>query len=128
MKRWITASFAVAATAAACYVSPSGSSSSQQQSSSSSSCGGAAASCPPTPPSYATDVSPIVFQYCESCHAPGKSQSGKPLDTYASVTSLSAKVQSKVNDCSMPPSGSPQPTAAERDTLLGWLACGAPNN
>lgn len=123
MKAWIIASVAVAA--AACYVTPSGS---QGQGSSKSSCNGASTTCPQVPPSYATDVSPVMFQYCTSCHGPGGSQSGKPLDSYGGVASLASKVQSKLGDCSMPPASSPQPSGAERDAVLGWLACGAPNN
>ena len=38
------------------------------------------------------------------------------------------EVESKVSDCSMPPSSGAQPSAAERDAILQWIACGAPNN
>jgi uncharacterized membrane protein len=119
---YLTATIVLAS--AACYVS----SGSSQQSSTSSCAGSVPVTCPPSTPSYATDVSPLLYSYCTSCHQPGGSQSGKPLDTFASVSSLSSKVESKVADCSMPPSSSPQPTAAERDVILSWIACGAPNN
>jgi len=125
--KWISASVVVAASAVACY-SGGAPSSSQQQGSTGSSCNGQPASCPAPPPSYATDVSPVVFQYCAGCHAPGGSQSGKPLDTYASLSSLASNVESKVSDCSMPPSSGAQPSAAERDAILQWIACGAPDN
>ncbi len=123
MTRWLVASIAVAAVA--CYVAPGGS---QGQSSTSSCAGNVPTTCTQTTPSYATDVSPLLYQYCTSCHQPGGSQSGKPLDTWANVSNLSSKVESKVADCSMPPSSSPQPTAADRDVILSWIACGAPNN
>ncbi len=122
MKIWLSAIAALAM--AACYVS-SGSSSS---SSTSSCAGNVPVTCPSVTPSYATDVSPLLYTYCTSCHAPNGSQSGKPLDSFAAVSSLASKVESKTADCSMPPSSSPQPTAAERDVILSWLACGAPNN
>jgi hypothetical protein len=33
-----------------------------------------------------------------------------------------------ISQCSMPPSSYPPLTTAQRQTLLDWLACGAPNN
>ena len=122
MKHWLAATVVFAT--ASCFVS-SGSSS---QSSTSSCTGSVGTTCPPSPPSYATDVSPLLYSYCTSCHQPSGSQSGKPLDTYSSVSSLASKVESKVSDCSMPPSSNPQPSAAERDVILAWIACGSPNN
>jgi len=79
-------------------------------------------------PSYASDVSPIFFQYCTSCHEANGSQSGKPLDSWSNASKLSSKVKDQVSGCSMPPDGNPQPSAAERDVILSWIACGAPNN
>ncbi len=126
MKKHLWLSAVVAIATAACYVS--NGSGSSGQSSTSSGAGNVPVTCPQTTPSYATDVSPLLYSYCTSCHQPNGSQSGKPLDTYSSVSSLSSKVSSKIADCSMPPNGSPQPTAAERDVILSWIACGAPNN
>ena len=116
----------IAAAAAGCFMSSSGTS---QQSSSSSSCPAPVpSSCPANVPSYATDVSPLLFQYCTSCHQAGGSQSGKPLDSWSSAASLQAKVETQVSKCSMPPSNSPQPSDADRQTILEWIACGSPDN
>ena len=116
----------VAAAAAGCFMS---SSSSSQQSSSSSSCPAPLpSSCPTNVPSYASDVSPLLFQYCTSCHQAGGSQSGKPLDSFGAAAALQSKVEDQVSKCSMPPSNAPQPSDAERETILAWIACGAPNN
>ena len=118
--------FLLAAAAAGCFMSSSGSS---QQSSSSSSCPAPIpSSCPTKVPSYATDVSPLLFQYCTSCHQAGGSQSNKPLDSFAAASALQSKVETQVSKCSMPPSNSPQPSDADRETILGWIACGSPNN
>ncbi|HEY1959159.1 MAG TPA: hypothetical protein VGH28_26275 [Polyangiaceae bacterium] len=125
LAKWTAGCIAIAAAAVGCYGggAPSGS---QQQGATS--CNGQAASCPPTQPSYATDVSPIVFEYCAGCHAAGKSQSGLPLDSYGDLANAASKVQSKVSDCSMPPSNAAQPSAEDRDAILQWIACGAPND
>jgi predicted CXXCH cytochrome family protein len=86
------------------------------------------ASCPTTQPSYQTDVAPILQSYCVSCHQAGGSEANKPLDTYQSALNLSGDVEGEVAGCSMPPSSDAQPTAAQRETLLTWILCGAPNN
>jgi uncharacterized membrane protein len=85
-------------------------------------------SCPSTPPSYQTDVAPLLQTYCVSCHSAGGSESGKPLDTYRGVANLSGGVESSVGSCSMPPANEAQPTDAERETILAWLVCGANQN
>jgi uncharacterized membrane protein len=86
------------------------------------------ASCPTTTPSYKTDVAPVLANYCASCHAAGGEQSDKPLDTYQGASSLVTNMENQIAGCSMPPSSDAQPTAAERETVLAWIVCGAPNN
>jgi hypothetical protein len=85
-------------------------------------------SCPMPAPSYATDVAPILETYCNDCHSPTGQAPDRPLQTYAEVFSRRTTVLSEVAGCVMPPPDFPQPTEAERVTLLGWLACSAPNN
>jgi len=34
----------------------------------------------------------------------------------------------QVYSCRMPPAGNAQPTTQERQTIVAWLVCGAPNN
>jgi hypothetical protein len=34
----------------------------------------------------------------------------------------------QVYACNMPPGSAAQPTVQEREALLGWLVCGAPQN
>lgn len=86
------------------------------------------ASCPTTTPSYATDVAPILQTYCVNCHSAGGQEPNKLLDTQASVAALSNDVANEVAGCSMPPADDAQPTAAQRQLILDWLTCGAPNN
>lgn len=92
------------------------------------SCDLSGTACPTTAPSYATDVAPLMTKYCTSCHSPSGSEPGKPLDTYGGINSISGQVQSQIESCAMPPSGDTQPTDAERQIILGWLACGGANN
>lgn len=93
------------------------------------SCGASTpASCPSTTPSYATDVAPLMAKYCTSCHIAGGQESDKPLDSHAALSGQSGDVQGQIAGCDMPPSGSTQPTDAERNTILAWIVCGAPDN
>lgn len=86
------------------------------------------ASCPATTPSYATDVAPILQKYCTSCHSPTGVQASEPFDTHAGVAAHADHMKAEVGGCEMPPAGSIAPTDAERETILAWLVCGAPDN
>ena len=85
--------------------------------------------CPSSnPPSYASDVAPILSTYCTTCHNPNGQESSKPLDSYTGVSSLASSVESQISTCSMPLSGNPQPSASDRDVVVAWIVCGAQNN
>jgi uncharacterized membrane protein len=100
------------------------------------SCGGAAVSCPndapescPSPaPSYSGQVQAIIQSRCTTCHAPGGLEPTKPLQTYTQVNDLRLMLLTQVASCRMPLSGAPPLSPDERQALLGWLVCGAPNN
>ena len=79
-------------------------------------------------PSYATDIEPIISNYCLTCHAPTGEAGDHPLQTYQNVFTLRGSVLDQVNLCKMPQAGYEQPTTDERVALLTWLVCGAPNN
>jgi hypothetical protein len=85
--------------------------------------------CPSPAPSWSADVQPILAARCWSCHADGGvAVQDMDLGSYASVYGGRTTVLSQVYGCRMPPSGEPQLTPAERATVLGWFACGAPND
>jgi hypothetical protein len=86
------------------------------------------ASCPSPPPSYRTDVAPIISARCLGCHAPGKQEASKDFTTYPNVFSQRQPILTQVFSCRMPPEGEPRPTAQERAQFLAWLVCGAPDN
>jgi uncharacterized membrane protein len=83
------------------------------------------ASCPSPAPTYAADVAPIVAARCFPCHAPGGAQSTTLLDTQAHLHSRRSAVLNQVYACTMPRPDAGALTAAERQTLLAYLVCGA---
>lgn len=75
---------------------------------------------------YDRDIKPLLDKYCLSCHSADKSSGGINLAT-REVTALQKnqalwrKAVVQVRERSMPPSGSPKPTQAERELLANWL-------
>jgi hypothetical protein len=89
--------------------------------------------CPTTPPSWARDVQPIIQSYCVMCHMPGGSgESLVDLTSYANVFKDRSTELTQVYQCLMPNQDASPPaarlTTTQRETIVGWLACGAPNN
>ncbi len=89
--------------------------------------------CPATPPSWSNDVEPLIVTYCDQCHGDGGiEQSQFDYTTYAGVYKNRAEMLTQVYQCQMPPSdASPpavMPSTQDRQTLVSWLACNAPNN
>lgn len=80
-----------------------------------------------TAPSYASEVAPILASYCTSCHSAGGEQSNKPLDSYATASRSASEIENQLATCNMPPSSSSLSTS-DANTVLAWIACGAPNN
>jgi hypothetical protein len=79
------------------------------------------------------DVQPIIATYCYQCHGDGGiEQAFFDYTTYNGVYSNRTEIERQVFACLMPPSDAspvpPMPTMAERETLLAWLVCNAPNN
>ncbi len=86
------------------------------------------ASCPTDVPSYATVVAPLIQQYCGSCHDASGSAADEPILTYAGLFPRRLDALDELYECEMPMLPAPQPTLADRVTLLTWFICGAPNN
>jgi hypothetical protein len=79
-------------------------------------------------PSYEREVAPIMEQRCGGCHYPGNTQSGDVFADYGDVYSRRQTVLTRIYTCAMPPEGAPAPSVEERQTLLRWFVCGAPEN
>jgi hypothetical protein len=86
------------------------------------------ASCPADAPGYAATIAPILTDLCTSCHGPGGTASNELLGTYAQVYATRGSVLDQVYACRMPPAGSVSLTLAQRQELLAWLVCGAPDD
>ena len=86
-------------------------------------------SCPTPEPSYANDIVPLVKERCFPCHDTGGAAGPKfDYSTYAGVYQNRVNILNRVYACTMPPADAGQPTKTERETLLGWLVCKAPDN
>jgi hypothetical protein len=77
-------------------------------------------------PSFANDVSPLIHANCTPCHGPG--QQVPTLSTYSDVMHAGTLIATQVFQCRMPPAPRAPLTSQQRQTLLGWLVCGAPDN
>jgi len=85
--------------------------------------------CPPTPPSFSGQVDAIIQGWCSNCHAPGGTEPGRPYTTYAEIKNAPPiSMATQVLSCLMPPAGYPQLSDADKQALLEWIACGAPDN
>jgi mono/diheme cytochrome c family protein len=86
--------------------------------------------CPDTEPAptYTDDVAPLLDAHCTGCHGPGGENEDVPLTSYRLIaTDKTAKTAiSDVLGCKMPPAPLPRLDAAERQTLVCWLARGKP--
>jgi hypothetical protein len=86
-------------------------------------------------PTYTKDVAPILYKNCTSCHRPGEI-APMSLLTYDDVRPHARDIRDKIDEGAMPPWHADMPygtflnerglTAAERSTILRWVANGAP--
>jgi len=83
-------------------------------------------SCPSTAPSYRSDIVPILKADCIHCHSP-TGVGGYSETTYADVYEQRSAILDQVYSCLMPPA-SYSMAIQQRETLLAWLVCGAPDN
>ena len=80
-------------------------------------------------PSWMNSVQRTVNNFCYPCHFPnGLEYPRVDLSSYKAVHGISGGVLGLVKACAMPPPDAAQPTPAEREALVAWLVCAAPNN
>jgi len=86
--------------------------------------------CPDPQPSYAGEVSAIIQTYCVGCHGPGGQEANRPFGTWSDIDvhAYAGPMQRQLLACQMPPADAPQPSEQDKQTLIAWLTCGAPNN
>jgi hypothetical protein len=75
------------------------------------------------------DVQGIIDHRCSPCHFPGGIEYPKwDFSIYANVRQSFGSILSNVYACNMPPADAAPPTPEERQMLLAWLVCAAPDN
>jgi hypothetical protein len=86
-------------------------------------------------PSFDTDVLPIFQQVCDNCHSPDAPKADQEVPSLTNYQQIYSAVESReivtqvFEDCAMPPSDAPVPLIGDqRQTLLVWLTCGAPDS
>src|SRR5687767_2458989 len=85
---------------------------------------------------FSTDVAPIVYKHCVSCHRPGEI-APMSLLTYEQARPYARAIANAVMNRTMPPWHAEAPAGTfhnerhlsdvERQTLAAWAAGGAPN-
>ena len=88
-----------------------------------------------TVPTFSSDVAPILYKNCATCHRPGEI-APMSLLTYEQTRPWAKSIKEKVALGQMPPWHATQPrgifsndrrlTEAEKDTLIRWASNGAP--
>jgi mono/diheme cytochrome c family protein len=79
-------------------------------------------------PSYTKDIRPLLKSYCFECHNAKKKKGELDLEKFAGEadalewTELWDTVGERLRSKEMPPPKNPQPTAAQRELLLAWVA------
>ena len=77
---------------------------------------------------YRTMVAPLLRKYCIDCHGPDEQQARLRLDALAATMPDGAtvevwnKVRNRLIAGEMPPLDEDQPSAAEHERIVGWLA------
>ncbi|MEY4567273.1 MAG: hypothetical protein RLY14_2243 [Planctomycetota bacterium] len=77
--------------------------------------------------SFATQVQPLMVKVCGECHGKDPKDNDLDLTRFDSASSILAKpkvlgdVAERLRLGDMPPEEAPQPSAAEREQLLGWI-------
>jgi hypothetical protein len=86
-------------------------------------------SCPDaSPPTFSGDVAPLFVATCQNCHAPGGQQAMLPFTTYDEIVGSDLRIIPQVAACRMPLPPVAPLTDAQRQTILEWFGCGAPND
>jgi uncharacterized membrane protein len=79
-------------------------------------------------PTFSGDVAPLFAATCQNCHAPGGQEAVLPFTTYDQIANNALMIIPQVAACRMPIAPVPPLTDEQRQTILEWFGCGAPNN
>ena len=76
---------------------------------------------------YASEVRPLVEQYCQKCHSAERTEADLDLMAFATLSDVRKdarawqRVREMLDGGQMPPRGAKQPSSAERERLQGWV-------
>ena len=85
--------------------------------------------CPSTVPSFNRDIQSLMQGQCGTCHSPSGTAPDRRFLTYADAFSQRSAFLNQVFSCNMPPLGAVEGfSVPNRELVLTWLVCGAPNN
>jgi hypothetical protein len=86
--------------------------------------------CPSPPPSFKTQVQPIIESRCYGCHGPGGVEvASTNLTSYDQIVQKRGDILAQITSCKMPQADAGQLTVEELTTFVEWLGeCSAPNN
>jgi hypothetical protein len=84
-------------------------------------------------PTFSDVYQNVIVPVCDRCHSPGGQEAVKPLTTYQQIYGNNgveaSAIRNQIQSCLMPPANQPEVlTDDERQLLLAWIACGAPND
>jgi hypothetical protein len=85
----------------------------------------APSACPSPAPHFAADAAPIIAAHCAKCHTPGGPSEKFPFETYDQIAPYAGDMKLELETCEMPPATEPPLSEADRQTLFGWITCGA---
>ncbi|MBK8256136.1 MAG: cytochrome c [Polyangiaceae bacterium] len=80
-----------------------------------------------SPLSFATDIEPIMGEYCAPCHKTG--QNGAPkidFEAYDEMVAIADKALMRIQDGSMPPATWPQVPKEKVQLIVDWITTKAP--
>ncbi|MEO0324935.1 MAG: hypothetical protein AAF447_18375 [Myxococcota bacterium] len=89
------------------------------------------ASCVPSEQTWTTEVAPLVAERCGTCHGAEPAFGAPfPLLDYAALVAgdegerIIDRMHVRVGEGSMPPTGVPWPSVAQREIIVDWASCG----
>ena len=87
--------------------------------------------CDTTNLSYKNDISPILNNYCYTCHVANSGQAGATeFDSYSKLNPLVANVVIRLDDpfSPMPPTTAPSIPECDKAKIKAWINAGALDN
>ena len=85
--------------------------------------------CPSAVPSFSRDIQPLMQGQCGTCHSASGTAPDRRFLTYADAFSQRSAFLNQVYSCKMPPLGAVEGfSVPNRELVLTWLVCNAPNN